>query len=732
MTVMQDTSLSQQTTQPSYQAVDLTTLDAKTQAEVVSWVKSEYQKCKTARNRIEQQWQLNMAFFYGKQWAVIAQVPGMPNVQLATPQTPYWRARPVFNRIRPIIRTELAKVTSQKPSVSVIPASSDDEDLFRAQAAAQVWEGFYREKQVQRVIRSAMWWTLVTGTGFIKTWWDQNAIDAFSDQQGDICIKAESPFHVFVSDLREENIENQPYVIHATVKSMDYCNMVYKDQLKTPVSANIQGADDILNSAFLDLAGADTSRKDGVLCFEAWVKPGSLAKYPNGALLTVVGDQLVQAIEGWPYGHKQYPFIKLEHIPKGQFYTESTITDLISVQREYNRTHGQIIEAKNRMAKPQLIAPVGSINASQITTEPGQVIFYKPGFTPPQPLPLQPLPAYVLQELDRLNMEFDDISGQHEVSRGQTPTGVTAATAINFLQEQDDSKLSHTIDSLEMGMEKLGKQVLEYAVQFWDTERMIKITGKNESFDVLVLKGSELKGNTDLRVEAGSALPTSKAAKQAFLMDLMNSGFIDPHKGLELMEIGGINRLYEELNVDERQAQRENLRMQMTAPQVVAQFQQVQQSFSQFPMDAQGQPMDPNTGQPLMDPQTGQPLQMPDMPVPVNNFDDHGKHIDVHTRYQKSQAYDRLPEEIKQLFTAHVQAHVAALMQSSMPGGDPLASMNSSVPSDASAAASQGGYSSYSSTPFPPDASGPPNSQSTSGPNTQQGNPAAASGGQLP
>jgi hypothetical protein len=64
-----------------------------------------------------------------------------------------------------------------------------------------------------------------------------------------------------------------------------------------------------------------------------------------------------------------------------------------------------------------------------------------------------------------------------------------------------------------------------------------------------------------LRVESMSALPTSKAAKQAFVMDLFKLGIINPQDGLQVLDIGGIEKVIDTYLVDQRQAQRENLKM---------------------------------------------------------------------------------------------------------------------------------------------------------------------------
>lgn len=643
---------------------------------VIAWTNQNFQAMKMGRTHTERQWYLNLSFYFGKQH--VAFQPGS-NLSVGTggnlyvPPAPYWRSRPVINRIRPIIRTELSKLTSQKPSAYVVPASSDDHDLLAAQAGEQIWDSTYRRKKLRAIIRNAVWWQIICGTSFIKCHWDPDLFDVASEAQGDFNYMHETPFHVFVPDLREQELENQPYLIHAQLRSEDWCTVNFP-------GLNIQsghGTDDqILNSSWLNIIGANKvqGQKD-VLCLEVWIKPGSTPLFPEGGMVTVIGDQVVQSIDGWPYQSGMYPFSKLDHIPSGKFYADSTIVDLIPLQKEYNRTRGQIIEAKNKMAKPQLLAEKGSIVPAKITTEPGLVIEYETGFDPPQPLPLIALPQYVLQEQDRILGDMNDISGQHDITQGQVPPGVTAATAINYLQEQDESKLSVSFESIEEGVEKIAFLTLSYAQEFWDTPRLIKVIGTDGAFDATSFKGSDLRGNTDIRVEAGSALPTSKAAKQALIMDLMKMGFIPPETGLEVMEIGGIQKIYENMRVDVRQAQRENLRLAAVTPEISMQHEQEQialvtgQDPNAMPMGPEG--MDPNDPMAMLmgqmqgpppplehpiDPATGEPIPLPPI-IPTNSFDNDELHIEVHNKYRKSQSYEILSEEAKAAFESHVGEH---------------------------------------------------------------------------
>ena len=605
--------------------VDLSSLRrSKEEQKLVSWTMEAYKRIKNDRNTIERQWYTNMAFYYGRQNIQILTTTanaGGNTFRLHVPAAPPWRVRLISNKIRPMIRTELAKLTQSKPTAMVIPSSDDDKDIFASRAGEQVWEATYQRKRVKKVMRKAIYWTLITGTGYTKHWWDPTAKTTEWDVPGDFEIQAETPFHIFVPDLQEEELEGQPYLIHASAKSPEWVRARYGGDF----NPNTAAAHDLLDDAFISMIGG-TQNKNSVLCLEVWAKPGVLEVMPNGGMFTIIGDRIVQPpTDGLPFNHGEFPFSKYDHIPTGRYYAESTITDLIPLQKEYNRTRSQIIEAKNRMAKPQLLAPRGSVDPGKMTNEPGQVILYTPGFQPPTPLPLVSLPGYVLDELNRVSQDMDDISGQHEVTKGRVPPGVTAATAISYLQEQDDSKLSHTVDSIEDGIEKMARHTLSYVGQYWEVERIVKVIGDSGSFDALSFKGSDLRGNTDIRIEAGSALPTSKSARQAFIMDLMKMGFVDPAKGLEVLEIGGINKLYDDIQTDMRQAQRENLRMQ-----------------------------------------NGQPVE-------VNTWDNHALHIEVHNKFRKGQTFENLAEEIKAIFEAHVQMHeiiASGGLDPSM-GGDP-------------------------------------------------------------
>nr|DAL22176.1 MAG TPA_asm: portal [Caudoviricetes sp.] len=632
---------------------------------LVAWVKSEYEKCKSARKLEENDWYLQLAFYNGYQyhdWRTVAGKQG-----LAEEPNPSNLPRITVNRIEPIIRTEIAKTTAQQPSASVVPASNDEDDLLSATAGEQVWQAIYNDNNFQtEILQKAEFWRATTGNGFIKCFWDptvkhyetrkmedpmtgEKRIERVVNARGDVKFEAISPFHLYVPDLSQEDLQKQPYVLNVYTKSeawikQNFSNVLPKDFKPSKVSSS-----EIMDASLMDLRGNDNAKPEAVLVIEMWVKPGNVSWMPKGGLVTIIDTEIVQyAEDGVPYHHGEYPFAHLSGIPNGKFYRRSVIKNLIPLQRELNRTRSQIIHAKNLMAKPQMMFSEGSVDPRKIQAKAGIWIPVRPGFPMPTPVPIQPLPSYVLQEVQQLQTDFEDISGQHQISRGESGS-LTAATAIAYLGERDDAYLTTVFNSIEAGIEKMARQALSLFVQYVEEARLIKITGADGSFDAMMLSGADIASGTDIRVESGSALPTSKAARQALVTDWMKMGFIPPEDGLRVLEMGMLKQYYNTIKIDENAAQRENLMMKKITEEMMM---QIESAWNEGAARGDQDKVEPDTGKPLMVPPA----------VPVNAWDNHAVHIEIHNRFRKSQAFQILPDVVKAEFQKHISLHQQALM----------------------------------------------------------------------
>ena len=670
--------ISSETGKKAQQAMD--------EQKIVEFVRDCYARAKAARSEKQSQWYLHMSFFFGKHWAEI-RTSGMQGDfagKLTTPNAPYYKKRKTVNRTRAFVRTELAKFLSTIPTITSVPGTGEDQDVRAAYAAEQAWISISEGQKLRTHFSRAMWWMIITGNGFVKTQWDKNAIDKASGQKGTIKYNVVKPFNLFVGDLREQDMEEQPYVIEAYVKPVEWCRSAFSDRLggkQLYPSVASSGGNSMLDEGYLNLTASSGNKPDSCIVYEAWIKPGTTPLLPQGGVVIMVDDVLVSLTQGMPYKHGMYPYTKFEHIPTSTFYADSPLADFIALNREYNESRTDIAEAARRMGRPQLLAQRGSVVAQKITNEAGLIIEYKQGTPPPQPLPLMPLPQYVIDQQDRILMDMEDVSGQHDVTRGQAPAGITAGTAISYLGERDDQFRTPEYQSIEDGYEKIAGSTLELFVQYVDVQRKIKVIGADMAFDTMSLAGSDISGGTDVRTEAGSSIGTSKAAQDAKVNDMFAIGLIDQNTALRLMEVGGMNKVLDILHVAEKKAQRENTKMKALTVELIQQSDMLAQQ--QQMMDPMGAPVDPMHGtpadpegmadpggmndDPMADPAMGMMPPPPPPPViAVDDFDVHEIHIETHNKFRMSQEYEMLAPEVKDQFARHVQEHEQMFMQKQM------------------------------------------------------------------
>lgn len=648
---------------------------------LAAWVKAEYEKSRQSRQSKQLQWRINMEYFYGKQWVeqTRSQMPTGFRDQLIIPRKPYYTQRKVINKTRSFVRAEMSKFLSQTPSAVAVPATAEDQDQRAAYAAEQAWQSIRAAQKLRYHFSRTVWWMVVTGNGFLKTWWDQECIDKISGQQGMIRFGSVTPFHLFVPDIREQDIEDQPFVINAYTKPVSWVKQYFGDALQgTDLKGSVESPNKILDEGYINLSGG-SNKLDSCIIYETWIKPGGCDLLPEGGVVIQVDDTIVSIYrEGLPYNHGMYPFTKFEHIPSSTFYADSPLVDFNPLQKEYNTLRSEISEAGKRAGKPQILAQKGSIVTSRMTNEPGLIIEYKTGYPPPQWMQMTPLPQYLIDQQDRIQADMEDVSGQHDASRGQAPQGVTAGTAINYLQEKDDQFLTPQYQSVEDGTEKVAIQTLELFVQYVDMKRKIKTIGADGAFDTVELQGSDIANGTDIRIEPGSSIAESQAAKQARVMDMFSVGLIPQDMALKMMEVGGAQKILDILSVAERKAQRENIKMKMLELQAIQQHDEQYQMeqmmmLQQDPAAAMQADQDPaaaqqnGTGAVNPGPVAGPPGPPPTPPVvTVADFDIHEIHIDTHNKFRMSQEYEILDPAVQNQFELHVKQHEAMMMQKQM------------------------------------------------------------------
>lgn len=648
--------------------------------QLVNWVRTQYGKCRDDMQSQKTVWNLNLSMYKGDQY-----VDRIGNNVVPVP-APKSKPRIVVNRIRPHVRTEVARLTSMEPTAEVVPASSETSDVEAARAAETLWVSCVERLNIQRKLRDAIWWASVTGIGYLKLRWNPNAKEVYPDDSvayGDYGVSVPTPFHIMVPNQLQTDIEDQPYVFNIFAMPMDQVRAQYADFFEGDFKPTLISTSEIMDESRLNIkAAANNATADSCLVIEAWVKPGNNKYFPKGGMVTLVDEKIVHySPNGMPYKHGQYPFIKFDNVQSGSYYATSAIDDIIPLQRELNRIRSVMVEVRNKLASPGLMFREGSIDPRRMTNEIGRLIPIKGGGDYPQPLPIPQLPPSLMEEHNQILADIEDITGQHQVSKGTSPTGVTAATAIELLQEQDNTYLSATTDSVEYGMQKFASQLIQLFTEFADSQRQIKVVGKDKSVSVKLMMGSDLKTATDIRIERGSSLPYSKAARTAQITDWMSRGLLPYEIGFDMMDLPHFDDYYDIVKVDQRQAERENLAMlsldinKLSADRAAADNQkymaiaQYALSNPEFGLTPEALMEDQSILDQIIeaDPQAGMiAAEFERAFTQVHDFDNHEAHIEAHNRVRKSQEYETADPAIQDEFNRHVAEHEKMMQQKMM------------------------------------------------------------------
>ncbi len=635
------------------------------------------------RERMEQQWKLNLSFYKGKQYVFFnrrsRRIESLPTDDGDKPR---YRVRLVANQIAPHSNSLLARLTKTKPTFFATPGQGS----YEAQKAAEVaeslldywWDRFGLASKREEV----MLWSIICGNGFWKISWDDTAgskvklmvdpdgtpivnplLEHFFGQrlasmgidpseferevfEGEIKVDVMSPFDVLLDDSAQV-FEDCKYAICVHPMSPEDIKKRYGVLLK-PNAVN-KYPDESLPGVF---GNSNSKTKENIrMVYIGYFLPSP--KYPDGRYVVFTKDPSIVLFESeWPYPFLELPLVKFPGVRvPGQLWDQSVVEHAIPLQKELNRTLSQIIEYKNLTLKPQMLAPVGSLR-QRITDEPGAIFEYNPvaGRVPEQ-MPLPGLPNYVFEQLQDIGARLKDIFGLNEVVEGSVPPNVEAGVAIDLLQEAATDRLAPQILMMEKGLERAGNFMLELAQKYYQEPRIIMLKGAGSRPKVQRFESADIIAGVQVKVETGSGLPRTRAGRQARVMQMLQMGIISPTKAYKYLDLADFRSLQAQFEADEEQAMREHDKLMQGVP---VNEQAAMKAQTDLLAALANPPVDPETGEMMaLDPALMQAtIDAPLQPLPFENY---ATHLEVHAAYMKSPEFEELPLDVRNRFYQHFE-----------------------------------------------------------------------------
>lgn len=611
------------------------------------------------------------------------------------------RYRMVINQAQVVYRTELAKLLKSRPMMEVVAASTSSRDINATKLSRNVLDGLEWKFRLRQLRKQWISWGLTTGTSAIFIGYDSDddrdgefeflidpntsepvfdprrisqlndlvdtgELDGLQKESwplGDLEYKVFSSFQLLPDETKLNWNEIRNLITTEVVDYDEACGIWPAAKRLRPQSDAVLGTVEKRMMMQLGLMPSrDAVVQDALKIHTFWLLPRTYRAnnfLKNGIMFRWSGDQILEKQPVFPFQDNRMPFVFFTHIPQDEvIWGKSILEDIRDANIELDRKVNQLIENADYMANPQWLVATQHQIIGKIKNAAGGMIRYvhAPGVPEPSRLEGASMPAQ-FERLPQLLREIIlEISGQSETSRGRVPTGVRSGVAVAYLQEEDESKIAPTVEEVEIGAALMGSLSLSRISQFYTLKRTLRFRGDDGMWDVVEFMGADLKGVADVIPVAGSALPKSKAARQQYVLELVNLGVErDPYRIRQMLELGEGDP--DDTDKARAQAKRENLMMlhgmhRPGDPNKEPMY-GVQADQAQGPADA-GVTQGPS----------GQDKQP--MAPPVFQWHNHQVHVQVHRSLMMDEMFDQLQmtrPEIVRLFNEHIAMHEQVLQQ---------------------------------------------------------------------
>jgi hypothetical protein len=649
------------------------------------------------RQRLENQWKLNLAFYKGDQYSYFNRALGqLHRLPTEDGDKPRYRVRLVSNQIVTGAHSLLAKYTKTKPVITATPASGSQDDVRAAQMAERLCEMWWDEFQLDDKQEEGDLWGIIAGQGYWEISWDKYANKQMRFLLGpdgkpitDDALKAEftaqlqkvgvKPQEKVVSlgDIKVEAVSPMHVFLDPGVKHFEDCKYCFIESFMEPDEVKARWGVDVppdatpsAPDAVLTYDRANAGEKTLRRVVRGYFLP--TAANPDGRYVVFLKEPN-QILEDHKWEDacpvQMLPLIKFPGIRNpGQIYDGSFVEQAIPIQKEINRTISQIVEWKNLTIRPRVWAPTGSLR-TRITSEPGVVYEYNPvaGLKPEVEQP-KPIPPYIFDHLKEMTTRMKEIFALTDVSEGTVPPNVEAGIAIDLLQELSADRLAPTIKLIEKQLARAGQIMLAFAQRYYIEPRLLKIRGSGGATQVQKFTQADIQGGVSINVETGSGLPRTRAGRQAQIERWISSGIIPAEKAWKYIDIADLKGLAAQFMADEEQAYREIDKMIAGEPLNAIAVEDTERQLQQG--------MNPETGQPLGPQDDPQQIiyRASIQPHAGENYD---VHLDVHGFFMKSVEFESLDIQVRRTMTDHWNATLNAKM--ALPGQMQAGKVNTNV-----------------------------------------------------
>ncbi|MCK9370519.1 hypothetical protein M0R04_11465 [Candidatus Dojkabacteria bacterium] len=456
----------------------------------------------------------------------------------------------IVNHLYDLTETKVSQMTRIKPDIEVTPASAEWEDRTSAKVTQLVVKHLWYINNIDYLIQQLHRHARIFGESYLFPVWNPQKGDLHPTyveakkmgiqgpvvKTGDIEFELELPWRVLLQ--RKEAYNKCEYVFRAKLVPYECLKREYPDK-------------DIKNSSKFSKFDVDSLTEvlieDHVLVYEFHHKKTEYV--PDGAFIKFTNELILESIEATnPFGDMEngLPCIRLTDLDvPGKLNGVSRYETVAPIQKMYDNINTLIAKNIYLGAHSKWVMPRGAVKLDQLGNT-NTIIQYQ-GAVPPTLVNHQTTSPEVFNYAESLKQNMQIIYGSHGVSRGEVPPGVTATSALQFLNELETARATTDIAKHGFLVKEIAQKTIALAGKHYsaDDGRLLRIVGKDNSYMIRHFDKAHLEKDYNVRFENSSGLPETKSAKYQRILDTMQRApqMLSPERWEELLDLGNTEKM---------------------------------------------------------------------------------------------------------------------------------------------------------------------------------------------
>jgi hypothetical protein len=515
------------------------------------------------------------------------------------------------NHLRNIAQNVLVMTTATRPVMEARATNTDYKSLTQTVLANGLLDYYMREKRLEKILKRAVEYAIVMGSGFVKLEWNATSGEMYDFNEetnspiyeGDVVFSNLSPFDVIVDSTKET--DDHDWVVTRTWKNRYDLAAKYPEHEDKILSLSTKS--DYKYYRFTTMSNDDT---DDVAVWEFYHR--RTESMPDGRYMLLLSSDVV--LSDGPLPYRSLPVYRISPGDiLGTPYGYTNVFDLLPIQEALNSLYSSILSNQNAFGIQNLLVPrgadvaisqlAGGLNVIECNTQNGK----------PEALNLLSTSPEVFKFAEMLKGEMEVISGVNSVARGQPEASLKSGAALALVQSMAIQFMSGLAASYVNLIEDVGTALIYMLRDFAAVPRVAAIVGKSNRAYMKEFKGDDLSSVNRVIVDVGNPLARTTAGRVDMAQQLLQMGAIkDANQYFMVLNTGKLEVMHEGVQAQLLLIKGENEKM------------------------------------------------MGGQAVPVIDIDDHRNHIIEHNALLADPDLRQDPVLV-QLVLAHVQQHIEAL-----------------------------------------------------------------------